>query len=67
MSSYGVLVIGVLGCIVNVAGMVAYGIVQVPGIRETLTNVFSLGMDVSVLHGEVLFTEKYRRTQLVYT
>jgi len=64
---YGVLVIGLLGCIVNVAGMVAYGILQVPSIREKMMEVFSLGMDISVLHKDVVLSENYRKTKLIYT
>ena len=60
------LVIGLLGSIVNLAGMVAYAILQVPGIREKMNEVLSIGMDVSVLHREVTFTEDYRRTKLIY-
>ena len=63
---YGVLVIGLLGCIVNMAGMVAYAILQVPGLREKMKEVLSIGMDVSVLHTELRLTEDYRRTRLIY-
>ena len=63
---YGVLVIGLLGCIVNMAGMVAYAILQVPGLREKMNEVLSIGMDVSVLHTELRLTEDYRRTRLIY-
>ena len=56
-----------LGCIVNVAGMVAYGILQVPSIREKMMEVFSLGMDISVLHKDVVLSENYRKTKLIYT
>ena len=63
---YGVLVIGLLGCIVNMAGMVAYAILQVPGLREKMNDVLSIGMDVSVLHTELTITEDYRRTRLIY-
>ena len=42
---------------------------QVPGFRGKMGAVFSLGMDISMLHGgeeEVRLTEDYRRTQLIY-
>ena len=62
------MVIGVLGCIVNVSGMVAYGIVQVPSIRESITDVFSLGMDLSLLQFDgASYSDRYKNTQLVYT
>lgn len=62
---WGVLVIGVLGCIVNIAGLVAYAIFQVPTIRDYVSRVFILTMDVSLLDsGEV--TDTYRLTQLLY-
>ena len=63
---YGVLVIGLLGCIVNMAGMVAYAILQIPGIRDKISEAISISMDVSVLHHDVVFTENYRRTKLIY-
>ena len=42
--------------------------IQVPGFRGKMGAVFSLGMDISMLHGgeEVRLTEDYRRTQLIY-
>jgi len=65
---YGVLVVGLLGCILNMAALAAYAILQVPGFRGKMGAVFSLGMDISMLHGgeEVRLTEDYRRTQLIY-
>ena len=45
-----------------------YFLFQVPGFRGKMGAVFSLGMDISMLHGgeEVRLTEDYRRTQLIY-
>ena len=45
-----------------------YVLLQVPGFRGKMGAVFSLGMDISMLHGgeEVRLTEDYRRTQLIY-
>ena len=45
-----------------------YVLFQVPGFRGKMGAVFSLGMDISMLHGgeEVRLTEDYRRTQLIY-
>ena len=62
---WGVLVIGVLGCIVNIAGLVAYAILQVPTIRDYVSGIFIITMDVRLLDsGEV--TDTYRLTQLLY-
>ena len=59
------LVIGVLGCIANVAGLVAYAIFQVPTIRDYVSRVFILSMDLRLLDsGEV--SDTYRLTQLLY-
>ena len=63
---YGVLVIGVLGCILNVAGLVAYAILQVPGVRDQVMDVFSLGMDISILYIGDAMSEQQRRTELIY-
>ena len=63
---YGVLVTGVLGCILNVAGLVAYAILQVPGIRDQVMDVFNLGMDISILYIGDTMSEQHRRTELIY-
>ena len=48
--------------------LTTYALFQVPGFRGKMGAVFSLGMDISMLHGgeEVRLTEDYRRTQLIY-
>ena len=57
--------IGVLGCIVNIAGLVAYAILQVPTIRDYVSGLFIITMDVRLLDsGEV--TDTYRLPQLLY-